>query len=243
MSNFLPKYSSICFSTGWTSWCSNLGRGKTFFCPLRGSYRLWGQPSLLLNSDVHTGQPSFLLSGYQGSFSRVNRPGRDIDYWSPSSTELKHECSCTSVPPLYIRGVDKDKLRIYFHVPKCCLFLDGCFIILYYYALLLLIQTYAGTQFVPIVLNRIWVLRGSAHHWVFYSLRVQIFSREPFICAGFSRLLSGYSGVVSELWRLLVPSTSSVFITLITLTSDLNGVIPLCYLNTYFITICFTQDD
>ena len=66
-------------------WCSESPQEKKIFSFLK----------LLL------GPPSHLYSGYE-----VKLPGREVDHWS------KNEWSCTSVPPIYRHGMDRDSFTI-----------------------------------------------------------------------------------------------------------------------------------
>jgi hypothetical protein len=48
---------------------------------------------------------------YRSSFSRVKRPAREVDYWNPSSAEVKNEWIYTSAPPICLHGVNR---QLYF---------------------------------------------------------------------------------------------------------------------------------
>ena len=52
-------------------------------------------------------------ASYRGSFSRVKRPAREIDYFNPSSAEVKNEWSYTSAPPICLHVVNR---QLYFYV-------------------------------------------------------------------------------------------------------------------------------
>ena len=86
----------------WTVWSSNPGTDKKrFSSPIR-AYRLRFPPSLLFNV-------------YWGYFLGIKRPEHDVDHSTPSSAEVKHERSCTSIPHTCLHGVDTDNFTFY-----CC---------------------------------------------------------------------------------------------------------------------------
>ena len=78
---------------------------------------------------VRTGseaQSTFYTTG-NGSLPGVKRPGRGFDHPPPASAEVKKEYSCTSTPPLGLRGLLRGKLYLYLYL------------ILFFNALLLLL--------------------------------------------------------------------------------------------------------
>jgi len=54
--------------------------------------RTWGPPSLLYN-------------GCRVSFSRVKRPGRDVNYPTPTNAEVKERVRFTYTPPVGLRRI------------------------------------------------------------------------------------------------------------------------------------------
>jgi hypothetical protein len=81
----------------WTVRDSYPSRGKRFFFP----------PSLK-RKDRLQGLPSHLLNGYRRSFPGVKRPRRNVHHSPPTSAEVKNAWSCTSTPPVYLHGVDRE---------------------------------------------------------------------------------------------------------------------------------------
>ena len=55
--------------------------------------------SLSKSPDQLWGPPSFLFSGYRGSFPRIKRPGREADHSPSSSADGKNKQSYTSTSP------------------------------------------------------------------------------------------------------------------------------------------------
>ena len=45
--------------------------------------------------------------------SGVKMPVREVNHSPPSSVEVKNEWSYTSVPPIYLRGVDRDNFAFF----------------------------------------------------------------------------------------------------------------------------------
>jgi hypothetical protein len=76
----------------------NPGRGQRFFCSPNHPDWLWGLPS-------------FVFSGYQGSFSGVKSPGHDLDYTHPSSTKFENERSYISAPCVCLYGMHRATLN------------------------------------------------------------------------------------------------------------------------------------
>ena len=72
---------------------------KKFFSTPNRPNKLWGPPSLQGNK-------------YQGSFPRVERPGRDVDHPPPLTAEVKNEWRYTSSPQIYLNGADRDNLHL-----------------------------------------------------------------------------------------------------------------------------------
>jgi hypothetical protein len=70
----------------------NPGRGKKFSLLQERLDWLWEPPSLLCN-------------GYRRSFSKVKRPGREVEYSPPSRTQIRTEWSYTYTPPICLHGL------------------------------------------------------------------------------------------------------------------------------------------
>ena len=80
------------------------GKDSRFLCSPRRSNRLWDPPSLLCNA-------------YRGLFPlEVKRTGRKADRCPPHSPE-NNAWSCTSLPPMCLRGVYKDICTVYIAYP------------------------------------------------------------------------------------------------------------------------------
>jgi len=71
---------------------SSPGRGWEYFSSPPCPYR-------------HCGPPTLLFNGYQVLSLGVKRPGREADYSSSSSAEVKNAWSCTSIPPIRLHAV------------------------------------------------------------------------------------------------------------------------------------------
>jgi hypothetical protein len=56
--------------------------------------------------------PSSLFNAYLASFPGVKRPRREVGHSTPSSAEVKNECSCTSAPPVCLHGVNTSTLLL-----------------------------------------------------------------------------------------------------------------------------------
>jgi hypothetical protein len=56
-------------------------------------------------------QLSFLFKGYTGSYLEVKR--LEGDHSPPSIANVKHEWNCTSAPPIFLHGVDRNKFHTY----------------------------------------------------------------------------------------------------------------------------------
>jgi hypothetical protein len=65
-----------------------LVRSRIFTPPYRPD-RLWGPPNLLLNG----------YGGGGGSFQRIKRKGREVDYSSPTSAEVNKTWIYATTPP------------------------------------------------------------------------------------------------------------------------------------------------
>jgi hypothetical protein len=78
---------------------SNPDKSEKLFSSPKRPDQLWGSPSVL-------------FSGYRGSFPWVKRLGDAINHSDPPSTEVKNEWSCTSSPPICLRGVKRENLTI-----------------------------------------------------------------------------------------------------------------------------------
>jgi hypothetical protein len=66
--------------------------------------------------------PSFVVSGYCGSFPGVKRPGLCIDHSSPSGAEVKNEWGQACTSPIYLHGVDRDNFAFLYFYPVCRFF-------------------------------------------------------------------------------------------------------------------------
>ena len=62
------------------------------------------------------GPPTLQFSGYRGSFLRVKRPGREVDYTPQSSAEVKNKRSYISSHLLCLHGVERDNVTFIRHV-------------------------------------------------------------------------------------------------------------------------------
>ena len=63
---------------------------------------------MILGSNLCGGERVFSFSnGYQGSFSEVKQPEREVDHSAPSGTEVKKEWNYISPPPIHLHGVDR----------------------------------------------------------------------------------------------------------------------------------------
>jgi hypothetical protein len=82
-------YSSVyAETTGWITRHSHLCRCKgLFFSSPKCTDRLWGPPNPLFNT-------------YQVTFSRIKRPGRDVDQQHPRRFEVTNEWSYPSNPTI-----------------------------------------------------------------------------------------------------------------------------------------------
>jgi hypothetical protein len=76
---------------GWKLRGSNVDKRKIFFSP-KYPYQFWATSSLLLN-------------GCRGLFQE--RQGLEVNH-TPSSAEVKNECSSTSIPPIYLCDLDDE---------------------------------------------------------------------------------------------------------------------------------------
>ena len=92
---------SIDHSVDWTVHDSNLIMDKIYSSAPKRPNGLCGTPSLL-------------FSRYPGSFLEVKRSGREVNHSPPSSADVKNEWSCTSAPPVCLRGMDRSKF------PRIC---------------------------------------------------------------------------------------------------------------------------
>ena len=79
----------------------------------RPAFESWQRFSLLENNrDRLWSLPGLTSSAYMCSFPWAKRPGREIDHSHPSSAEVKNEWSCTSSPPVCLRGMDRDNFTL-----------------------------------------------------------------------------------------------------------------------------------
>jgi hypothetical protein len=67
-------------------------------------------------SAVWSNQPP--IQQNRNYFSGIKRPGREAYHSPPSSTEAVNEWSCTSPPPVCLRGVDRDHFTFFTAVCK-----------------------------------------------------------------------------------------------------------------------------
>ena len=60
------------------------------------------------------GPPNFLFE-YRSSFTRVKRPGREVNHSQPYSAEVKNGWSYSSIPLIRLQGVDSEKFTFNCH--------------------------------------------------------------------------------------------------------------------------------
>jgi hypothetical protein len=72
------------------------------YIPSISSFVIWSPYRVQNGSGAH---PASFLMRSRGSFSRVKRSGDEADHSPPSSAEVKNAWSCTSTPPIRLRGV------------------------------------------------------------------------------------------------------------------------------------------
>jgi hypothetical protein len=73
-----------------------------------------GFVSSLISPDRLSGPPTFIFSGYRGSFAGTKRPECEVNHSPPSSTQVKKQWNCTITPPICLHGVDRDKFALNF---------------------------------------------------------------------------------------------------------------------------------
>jgi hypothetical protein len=79
----------------------------------RPLFESWQRFSVLENNpDRFWSLPSLTSSAYMCSFRWAKRLGREIDHSHPSRAEVKTEWSCTSSPPVCLRGMDRDNFTL-----------------------------------------------------------------------------------------------------------------------------------
>ena len=62
----------------------------------------------LRNVQLGSGATQPLFEGYRGSSLVLNWPGSEVNRSPPSSTDFKHEWSCTSAPSVCFHSVDRE---------------------------------------------------------------------------------------------------------------------------------------
>jgi hypothetical protein len=68
----------------------------------------------LISLDNLSGPPTFIFSGYRGSFAGAKRPECEVNHSPPSSSQVKKRWSYTSTPPICLYDVDRDKFTFNF---------------------------------------------------------------------------------------------------------------------------------
>jgi len=63
--------------------------------------------------DLFWGAPSFLCNTYRGYFPGYKQPWRLTGHSTPSSAEVKNECSYTSTSTIRLPGGHRDKSAVY----------------------------------------------------------------------------------------------------------------------------------
>jgi hypothetical protein len=101
-----PKFRELCSSVGMAT---NYGLDGTDLNPNRAKRYC----PLQKHPDQIFGPLKPFIQWVLGSFPKVKWPGPEVDYWPPSSAEVRNEWNCTYTTPVWIHGIDTDNFTLF----------------------------------------------------------------------------------------------------------------------------------
>jgi hypothetical protein len=90
-------------ATGWTARYSNYGKKIRYFL-------------LFKRTQTRSGIHSLIFNVYWGSFPGVIWPGREAEHIPPSRAEVKNDVAILLLPPIWLRGVDRNKFTLFIFI-------------------------------------------------------------------------------------------------------------------------------